>query len=209
MKLTDKSVAEFTEALASKEPVPGGGGAAAAAGALGAALCIMVGNYTVGKKKYAAVEEDVRQIMKEAASLQHELTELINLDAEAFEPLSRAYAVPKDDPKRDEILEEAAVNACRAPARMVHCCCRTIDLLDEMLDKGSVLLLSDVGCGALMCRAALESAALNVLINTGSMKDREKAGQMEQEIDTLLQKYVPAAQRIADQVSDRIRKKGS
>ena len=206
--LTDKTVPAFADALASKAPVPGGGGAAAVAGALGAALCIMVGNYTVGKKKYAAVEEDVKRIMEEAAKLQNRLIDLVNADAEAFEPLSKAYAIPKDAPDRDQILEEATVNACAAPVEMVRCCCRAIDLLEEMLEKGSVMLISDVGCGALMCRAALESAAMNVFINTGSMKNREAAREMEQEIDNLMYQYLPKAASVAEAVSSRIRKEG-
>ena len=105
-KLTGKSLAAFTEVLAAKEPVPGGGGAAAAAGALGAALCIMVGNYTVGKKKYAAYEADVLRIMDEAERLRVELIRLVDADAEAFTPLSQAYAIPKEDPKQQQVLEE-------------------------------------------------------------------------------------------------------
>ena len=204
-KLTGKSLAAFTEVLAAKEPVPGGGGAAAAAGALGAALCIMVGNYTVGKKKYAAYEADVLRIMDEAERLRVELIRLVDADAEAFTPLSQAYAIPKEDPKRQQVLEEATIGAAKAPAAMARCAARTVDLLEEMLEKGSVMLLSDVGCGAVLCRAALESAAMNVFINTKTMQDRKLADELEQEMDQLLSEYTAKAAKIAEAVSVRIR----
>ncbi len=204
-KLTGKSLAAFTEVLAAKEPVPGGGGAAAAAGALGAALCIMVGNYTVGKKKYAAYEADVLRIMDEAERLRVELIRLVDADAEAFTPLSQAYAIPKEDPKRQQVLEEATIGAAKAPAEMARCAARTVDLLEEMLEKGSVMLLSDVGCGAVLCRAALESAAMNVFINTKTMQDRKLADELEQEMDQLLSEYTAKAAKIAEAVSVRIR----
>ena len=204
-KLTGKSLAAFTEVLAAKKPVPGGGGAAAAAGALGAALCIMVGNYTVGKKKYAAYEADVLRIMDEAERLRVELIRLVDADAEAFTPLSQAYAIPKEDPKRQQVLEEATIGAAKAPAEMARCAARTVDLLEEMLEKGSVMLLSDVGCGAVLCRAALESAAMNVFINTKTMQDRKLADELEQEMDQLLSEYTAKAAKIAEAVSVRIR----
>lgn len=205
-KLVNKSCVDFTEALASKASVPGGGGAAALVGTLGTALCSMVGHFTVGKKKYAAVEADVKVMLKKAEVLQDRLLELVDADARAFAPLSKAYAIPKDDPTHDEVLEAATLNACKAPVEMVKRCGEAIDLLEEMLEKGSVMLVSDVGCGALLCKAAMESAAMNVFINTGSLKDRVRARSMETEIDALLERYVPKATKIAETVNLRIRK---
>lgn len=205
-QLTGKSCVDFAEVLASRESVPGGGGAAALVGALGVALCSMVGNFTVGKKKYAAVEEDVKAILSKAQSLRLRLLLLVEEDARAFAPLAKAYAIPKDDPARDQVLEEATLNACAAPVEMVRRCAEAIDLLEEMLAKGSVMLVSDVGCGALLCRAAMESAAMNVYINTGGLRDRERAGALEEEVDALLGAYIPRAEQIAEAVTLRIRK---
>ena len=205
-KLVKKSCVDFTEVLASKASVPVGGGAAALVGAVGTALCSMVGNFTVGKKKYAAVEADVKVILEKAEVLQGRLLELVDADAQAFEPLSKAYAIPKDDPTHDEVLEAATLNACKAPIEMVRCCGEAIDLLEEMLEKGSVLLVSDVGCGALLCEAAMKSAAMNVFINTGSLKDRAQARSMEAEIDALIERYIPKTTKIAETVNRRIRK---
>ena len=205
-KLTNLSCTAFAEVLASKAPVPGGGGAAALAGALGVALCSMVGNFTTGKKKYAAYEEDVQRMLAEGEILRARLLELVEADAAAFEPLSRAYAIPKEDPTRDAVLEEAALNACKAPMEMVSCCGEALLLLEEMLEKGSRLLLSDVGCGALLCKAAMESAAMNVFVNTGSLQDRAVAVQMERQVDETLEKYLPMAERIAASVTATLRK---
>lgn len=207
-KLTERSCRDFAEVLASKASVPGGGGAAALAGALGTALCSMVGNFTVGKKKYAAVEADVQKMLTQAETLREKLLDLVDADARAFEPLSRAYAIPKEDPTHDAVLEEATLRACEAPMEMVRCCGRAIDLLMEMLNKGSVMLVSDVGCGALLCGAAMESAAMNVYINTGSLRDRDRAKSIETEMDALLAAYVPKAEEIAKAVNLRIRKEG-
>ena len=205
-QLTQTSCSAFAQALASKAPVPGGGGAAAMAGALGAALCSMVGNFTTGKKKFAAVEADVQRMLAEADALRIRLMELVDEDALAFEPLSRAYAIPKDDPARAQVMEEATLNACKAPVEMVACCGKVMVLLEEMLEKGSKMLISDVGCGALLCKAAMESAALNVFVNTGTLRDRETAANMEREVEAQLQVCLPLADRIVSDVTAYIRK---
>ena len=124
------------------------------------ALPAMVGNLTVGRKKYAAVEEDVKIMLAKAERIQLRLLQLVDEDASAFEPLSKAYAIPKDDPSRAQLLEEVTSSACKAPLEMMRYCCQAIALLEEMMDKGSVTLVSDVGCGALCCKAALESASM-------------------------------------------------
>ena len=204
-KLTEKSCANFAEVLASKSSVPGGGGAAALVGALGIALGSMVGNFTVGKKKYAAVEDDVKAMLVKAEDLRTRFLALVEEDATAFEPLSRAYAIPKDDPTRDAVLEKATLDACGAPIEMVKCCGEAIDLLEEMLEKGSVMLISDVGCGAFLCKAAMEAAAMNVFINTKSLRDRETAEQMEASVDGRLARYLPMADQIAKTVMSNIR----
>jgi formiminotetrahydrofolate cyclodeaminase len=204
-KIIDKSCVEFTQVLSSKAPVPGGGGVSALVGAFGAALCSMAGNLTLGRKKYAAVEDDIRRMLVEGAELQRRLLELVDEDALAFEPLSRAYSIPKEDPTRSEVLERVTVGACQAPLEMMRCCCRAIELLEEMKEKGSVMLISDVGCGAICCRAALESASLNIFINTKTLTNRETAAALEGEADTMLSTYLPRAENVAQEVTDRLR----
>lgn len=204
-KMMQGSFPDFVNLLAAKEPVPGGGGAAALVGALGIALCSMVGNYTTGKKAYAGVEPDIQRMLDQAQAVRQRLLALIHEDAEAFLPLSRAYAIPKENPTRAATIEEATKRACAAPLEMMRQVCTAIDLLDEMGQKGSRMLLSDVGCGLYLCRAALEAASLNVFVNTKTLADREFAQTVEAEADQMLSTYVPRAEKSAAIVYSRIR----
>lgn len=204
--LREKRCTEFASSLASAAPVPGGGGSAALVGALGAALCSMAGNLTLGRKKYAAVEPDIRRMLEKGEQVRNRLLELIDEDAVAFEPLSRAYSIPKEDPTRTQVLEAATLQACAAPLEMIEQCAAAAALLEEMLEKGSVMLISDVGCGALCCRAALESAALNVYVNTRTLQDRDAAARLEQRVDALLENWLPRTAAVAEEVRRRLRK---
>ena len=203
MHTADQTCGAFLDALASKAPTPGGGGASALAGALGAALCTMVGNYTVGKKKYADVEEDVKALMAKAEDIRARLLAQVDADAAAFEPLSRAYAIPKDDPTRGEVMEQCLRDAAAAPMAILRLCCQAIDLHREMLDKGSVMILSDVGTGVVLCWGALYGAALNVKVNTKSMADRAYAEAMNNQVDELVNRYWKVAEQVYEAVMGR------
>ena len=200
MSFKEMSCESFVNELASKNSVPGGGGAAAIAGSMGAALAAMVCNLTVGKKKYAHVEEDVQRILDRVTVLKDELIEMADEDAKCFEPLSNAYKIPKDDPNRDAIMEEALRTACVAPLKIIRLGNETISLLGELVDKGSMLAISDVGCGAAMCRAAVMSAWISVKINTREMKDGDYALKLEDEVDELIDLCRIVADRIYDKV---------
>lgn len=199
------SLATFAKRLAAKQAVPGGGGVAALAGALAASLAAMVGNYTIGKRAYAAQEESVRRLVAEAAGLSGDLLALVQADADAFLPLSRAYAIPRDDPRRADVLEEATKGAIEAPLKMMRGICHTIEVLEEMGEKGSTMLVSDVGVGSLMARAALEAAAMNVFVNTKTLRDRAYAEEIEDECTRLLDEYVRRAELLSASVMERIR----
>ena len=203
MSTAEQTCGAFLDALASKAPTPGGGGASALAGALGAALCTMVGNYTVGKKKYADVEEDVKALMAKAEDIRARLLAQVDADAAAFEPLSRAYAIPKDDPTRGEVMEQCLRDAAAAPMAILRLCCQAIDLHREMLDKGSVMMLSDVGTGVVLCWGALYGAALNVKVNTKSMADRAYAEAMNNQVDELVNRYWKVAEQVYEAVMGR------
>ena len=203
MHTADQTCGAFLDALASRAPTPGGGGASALAGALGTALCTMVGNYTVGKKKYAAVEEDVKALMARAEDIRARLLAQVDADAAAFEPLSRAYAIPKDDPGRGEVMEQCLRDAAAAPMEILRLCCQAIDLHREMLDKGSVMMLSDVGTGVVLCWGALYGAALNVKVNTKSMADRAFAEAMNREADQMVNQYWKIAEQVYETVMGR------
>ena len=205
MKFQDKNLVEFTTELASKAAVPGGGGASALVGAVGVALGNMVGELTVGKKKYADVEEDIKALMEKAEVLRLKMLDLIEADAACFAPLAKAYGIPKEDPNRDVIMEEALKTACSVPMDIMRTVCEAIALMEEFAKKGSALAISDAGCGAVCCKAALQGASLNVFINTKSMKDRETAVALEVEAQDLLDKFCPIADEIFDIVFQKIR----
>ena len=205
-KITDYSCNEFAGKLAAKVSVPGGGGAAAYVGALSMALCSMAGNFTTGKKKYAQYEEELQAILKEAEDIRTRLLDLVEEDAKMFEPLSVAYSIPKEDPQRVEKLEKATLDAIAPPLEMMRQIKRVIELLERMKEIGSVIMISDVGCGAALAGAALKSASLNVFINTKSLQDRDKADSFEQEADSILEEYVVRAQNVFDDVNAKLRK---
>ena len=196
MDFATKPCNEFVTVLASAAPVPGGGGAAALVGAVGTALGNMVGSLTVGKKKYAAVEEEIVALKAKCDALQTELLAQIAADAEVFEPLSKAYGIPKDDPNRAEILEAATIKACTVPVRIMELCCESLEAIAVFAAKGSRLAVSDAGCGAVCVKAALQAASLNVFINTKTLKNRELAEELNAKCFAMLDKYGPMADEI-------------
>lgn len=200
----EKNIDKFLAELASSAPTPGGGGAAALCGALGIALGNMVGNLTLGKKKYADVQEDIAELNAKAEALRAGFVALVDADAEAFAPLSRAYSIPKDDPARDEIMEPALLRAAEAPLEIMRKCAKALELISGYAAKGSALAISDAGCAAALCGAAMEAAALNVKINTKSMKNRAVADNIKAEMNELLQKYFALSQEIYNDVSGRL-----
>ncbi|MCF0120822.1 MAG: cyclodeaminase/cyclohydrolase family protein [Oscillospiraceae bacterium] len=205
MSFIDNNLKEFTDVLASKAAVPGGGGASALVGAVGVALGSMVGNLTLGKKKYAEFEQDILAAMEKAEAIRAELLHLMDEDAVVFEPLSKAYGIPKDDPNRAEIMENALKAACSVPMDIMRTVCKAIDLHAEFAKKGSALAISDVGVGVACCKAALQGASLNVFINTKSMTDKAYAADIEKEADEMLTKYCAMADEIYAAVVGRLR----
>ncbi len=205
---TKKTCQDFVASLASKEPIPGGGGASAYVGALAMALGNMVGNLTLGKAKYQAVEQDITLLMSQAQEVQDQLLALVNADAEAFLPLSKAYALPKNTPeekaRRTAVMEDALQGACAVPLKIMEACSQAILLLQGFAAKGCAIAISDVGVGAALCQAALKGASLNVFINVGLMKDRQVAAQWQSRAQSLLDEYVPMAEKIYQQVMARL-----
>ena len=204
MEMMEQNCNQFLEALASKAAVPGGGGASALVGAVGTALGNMVGCLTAGKKKYAAVEADILALNQKAAALRVRLEGLVEADAAAFAPLAKAYSIPKEDPARAGIMAQALEAAAAVPLEIMECCCQAIALLEEYEAKGSVLAVSDAGCGAVFCRAALEGAGLNVSVNTRLMADRSRAEELDAKAAAMLEEYVPRAEAVYAKVSGRL-----
>ena len=205
MSFAEMSARSFTEVLASSEPVPGGGGASALVGAIGTSLASTVGNLTAGKKKYAEFEEDIQRILAKADELRLVLLTLIDEDAKCFEPLSKAYSLPKDDPNRDEVMENALRLACTAPLAIMKTAAQVIELHAELAVKGSSIMISDVGVGVLCCKTALMGASLNIFINLRLMKNLEYAASLKAETDALLSKYCALADKIYADVFEKLK----
>ena len=200
MDMTLESCPKFVEVLASDAPAPGGGGAAALVGAIGTALGNMVGSLTVGKKKYAEVEAEIIALKAKCDALQTELLNQVEADEVNFLPLAKAYGIPKDDPTRDTVMEEATIIACSTPMKIMELCCEAIEYIAVFAAKGSRLAVSDAGCGAVCCKAALQAASLNVFINTKSLKNREVAEEMNAKANGMLNKYGAMADTIFAEV---------
>ena len=189
MDMTMANCREFVSVLASDAPAPGGGGAAALVGAIGTALGNSVGSLTVGKKKYADVQDEIIALKAKCDALQTELLNQVEMDEINFLPLAKAYGIPKDDPNRDKIMEEATIIACSTPMKIMELCCEAIEYIAVFAAKGSRLAGSDAGCGAVCCKAALQAASLNVFINTKTLKNREVAEQMNAKALGMMAKY--------------------
>lgn len=201
--MLEKNITEFAEVLASSAAVPGGGGTSALVGALGAALGSMVGALTVGKPKYAAVEDDVKALMDKAEDLRSQLLACVEEDAVAFEPLAKAYAIPKDDPTRDEVMEKCLRQAASVPLKILELSCQMIGLHRELADKGSVLAVSDAATGVVFCWSAMYGAAVNVKVNTKPMKDRAYAEEINRHVDEMMEQYWPIAEKVYEDVYRR------
>lgn len=199
---------QWIDTLASKAPVPGGGGASALGGALGAALGQMVANLTVGKKRYEDVEEEMQQSLFALNILQMELMALADKDAEVFAPLAAAYGLPKETEEqraeKERIMEENLLAASLVPIQMMEKTSAVLDVLELLEEKGSRMAVSDVGVAVQFARAALNGAVMNVYINTKSMKNREKAEELNVKAGKMIEKGTKQADQIYGKVLARL-----
>lgn len=188
--LVKQTVEQFLDELASNSPAPGGGSVAALAGALGAALTSMVSRLTIGKKKYADVESEIKKILDESERLRQRFTKLIDDDTLAFNKVMEAYGLPKDtdDQKalRSAAIQEATKEAALVPLEVMKHVIDALALAKVVAERGNANSVSDAGVSALMLHAACESAALNVQINLQSINDVDFVGWREEEVSSLL-----------------------
>ena len=211
MEMMERTCSQFLAELASKAPTPGGGGTAALVGAAGVALCNMVGNLTTGKKKYAAVEEKIQALNAKAETLRKELEALVQEDAEAFAPLAAAYGLPKDTPEqaadKERVMETALTRAALVPIKIMQKCLEGITLAYSYAVDGSTMAISDAGCAAVLCKAALQAASLNVFVNTKLMTNREFATALEHTAEQLLDAGTSYADEAFNYVNEKLRSK--
>ena len=172
MGFSTSTCTEFVEVLASKAPVPGGGGASALVGAVGTALGNMVGSLTVGKKKYADVEDEMYELKAKCDQLQKDFLRLIERDAEVFEPLSKAYGMPKETEEekaeKARVMEIVLKDACSVPMEIMEKCCEAIELIVEFRCKKALSLPSVMQALVQLSVSSITGASLNVYINTKS-----------------------------------------
>jgi len=188
--IKDQPIQQFLDELASKASTPGGGGAAAIMGAMGAALVSMVCNLTIGKGKYADVEGELKAVLSQAEDLRERMTDMIRQDVEVFDQVMGAYGLPKDTDEQKNARSAAIQAALKAATDVPLACARAaaegIALSREVAEKGNLNVISDAGVAVLAANAALRSAALNVYINAGSIKDKDFAGSRLAELEALL-----------------------
>ncbi|MDF2570905.1 MAG: fchA 2 [Sporomusa sp.] len=210
MSMLNQSCSDFLEVLASKAPVPGGGGAAALGGAIGMALSNMVGNLTVGKKKYAEVEDEVKELIIKGDKVIDELKKLVDEDAAVFEPLSKAYGLPKDTPEqiayKEQVMEKCSKDACEGPMEIMRKCFEGIKIHERMGQIGTNLAISDVGCGVVFLKSALISGMLNVVINLNTIKDQAYVSKNRAEMEQLLAEGSKIADATLELVLSKIKK---
>ncbi|MCI9360526.1 MAG: cyclodeaminase/cyclohydrolase family protein [Hungatella sp.] len=208
--IKEQKIDEFLEALSSRQPVPGGGGASALSGALASALGLMVGNLTVGKKKYADVEEEVQGMMRRLEQLQKDMASLADRDAKVFAPLAAAYGLPsgteEERAHKEQVMEKNLLAASLVPMEIMEKAYEMLELLAGLEQKGSVMAVSDVGVAVQFARTALTGAVMNVYINTKSMKNRDKAEELNRKADRLMESGTKRADTIYDKVKKRLRK---
>ncbi|MDO9138925.1 MAG: cyclodeaminase/cyclohydrolase family protein [Methylobacter sp.] len=199
-EIKNKSVQTFIDELASKAPTPGGGSAAAVMGAQAAALISMVCNLTLGKPKYAGVEDDMCALLEKSEALRETLTQMIKADIDVFDRLMATYGLPKnsDEEKtaRSEAIQATLKEATLIPLACAQACAETIALSRIAAEKGNTAVISDAGVAVMAGYGALKSAALNVYINASGLKDRDFADTQLAKLEAILKGVDVAAEEV-------------
>lgn len=206
--IKDKSIQAFVDELASKASTPGGGSAAAIMGAMGAALLGMVANFTIGKKNYEVVEQEMRTLLSEAEGLRAQLTGLIEADVEAFDGVMAAYGLPRDSESdkaaRTQAIQAALKVAADVPLKCARLCAEVIRLSPALAEKGNTNVISDAGVAVLAAEAALRSAALNVHVNINAIKDQEFAADRRRQLEEILKGTEQATEEVYGMVRGKL-----
>jgi len=188
--IKDKSIQVFLDELASKASTPGGGSAAAIIGAMGAALISMVANFTVGKKGYEDVDADAQTILDKSEKLRAQLTDMIKADVDVFNKVMGAYGMAKDTDEqkagRTAAIQAALKEATDVPLACARLSAEVIKLCQPIAEKGNKNVISDAGVAVLAGQAALRSAALNVYINIGGIKDEVFVSDRQKQLDEIM-----------------------
>ena len=208
--IRETTVNEYSDKLYSNAPAPGGGGAAALAGALAACLGGMVANFTAGRKKYADYEDQTQAVLRETARLKERLLDLADADEEVFLPLSKAYGLPREtaeeQAERDRVMEACLADACDVPLSVMEAVLGVSENLSALIGKSNRMVLSDIGVGLQFAHAAMESASLNVFINTRSMKNEQGAKAREARCASLLEREKAIFEKCYPQIAEALKR---
>lgn len=202
--MENKTLKTFSELAASKDPIPGGGGVSAYVGTLASSLGEMVTNLTIGKKKYLEYTDELETIKKELDILRINLLDCIEKDAEAFEPLAKAYSLPKDSEGYEEKMEACLKEAANPPFLILKYCTRIIELDERLAVIGSKIAVSDAATSVMLAYGAMYGAFVNILVNTSLMKDLEYADKLNVEARDFLDEYSVLALNIYDDICKRL-----
>lgn len=208
-KYLNFSLEEFAQDLGSKKSMPGGGSVAAYALNLANGLASMVANFTSGKKKYAAYQADIEKILEKCQAFHRESMDMVDRDAEAFLPLAAVYKMPSDTDEEMEAkyaqMQICLTRAASVPLDLLRLSKKVLDLHEDLLEKGSIMLLSDVGVGVAMLRSAALSARINVMINIKDIDDQAYVTRTSEEVEDLVADIVKRSDYIYDEVFRRLR----
>ncbi|MEI8209957.1 MAG: methenyltetrahydrofolate cyclohydrolase [Methylococcales bacterium] len=207
-EIKDKSIQIFLDELASKSATPGGGSVSALMGAQSAALISMVCHLTIGKPKYAEVEYEMKALLEEAEALREKLVNLIKADIDVFNQLMGAYSLPKETAAeksaRTEAVQAVLKTATEIPLECARACAKAVELSRCAAEKGSLGVISDAGAAVMAAYSGLKSAALNVYINTSSLKDRAFAEATLTELEGILKDVDVAAEAVYQLVKEKL-----
>jgi glutamate formiminotransferase/formiminotetrahydrofolate cyclodeaminase len=204
----EKPMVVFLDKLASRSPEPGGGSVSALVGALGAALVSMVGNLTLGKEKYADVQEQVEELLASSEKLRDEMQGLIQKDTEVYADVSAAFKLPRETEEekaeRSARIQEALKLATEVPFEIAEKCLEVARLSETSAVIGNVGAVSDAGVAVLLAEAAAQSAALNVKINVNSIEDREFSDGKWTRIQEILKETAALRERVVQLTYEKL-----
>lgn len=204
----NQPIQHFLDTLASKTPTPGGGSVAALMGAHGAALVSMVCHLTLGKPQYASAEGTLNEVLAQAQHWQQQLTAMVKADIDVFDKLMACYGLPKDSEaekaERSAAIQNVLKQATDVPLECAKACYQVINLSEIAAQHGYRGVISDAGVAVLSAHSGLKSAALNVYINTASLKDREFASAKLAELEALLAGVDAKVEAIYQMVKEKL-----
>lgn len=204
MALVDLNIKDFTEELASASPAPGGGSVAALCGVLGTALCQMVSNLTLGRKKY----DDAQDVMTDIKDKTHEtaasLLQLVDEDTESYNRVIGAYKLPTgtsaEKQRRQGAIQDALKAAAATPFKTLEVSAAAMPLVQTVIENGNPNCITDAGVAAELINTAVRGAAYNVCINLMDIRDQAFASDLKQKAAAI----VLSVQKQTDSVRNRL-----